>query len=281
MAADLTVGFVLGFMRKALSGRTDIEYGGCIEITLQLMADARVIDAPPDAKQYGLQATVHRDNPHLGRLLVEAFHYLLHNGLITRVPDPPNFPGKYNLNAFLVTVKGQEWAQGGDLIPEDVAGFMKGLNTSVPNLDSVIEQYVQEALVTYERRAYFAAAVMIGAASEKAVYLLAEALECATQDQQEKKRLANAMQKRGLPDLFKAVSSTLQRAKKLIPYPVQEGATEHMLSFFEAIRVQRNDAVHPAAANVTPDKVYLSIAAFPNACKKEHDLVDWLKANKI
>jgi hypothetical protein len=245
------------------------------------MADARVIDVPPDAKHSGLHGTVHRDNPHLGRLLVEAFHYLLHNGLITRVPDPPNFPGKYNLNAFLVTVKGQEWAQGGDLIPEDVAGFMKGLNTGVPNLDSVIKQYVQEALVTYERRAYFAAAVMIGAASEKAVYLLAEALECATQDQQEKKRLANAMQKRGLPDLFKAVSSTLQRAKKLIPYPVQEGATEHMLSFFEAIRVQRNDAVHPAAANVTPDKVYLSIAAFPNACKKVHDLVDWLKANKI
>jgi hypothetical protein len=197
------------------------------------------------------------------------------------VPDPPNFPGYASHNAFLVTLKGQEWAEGGDLIPEDVAGFMKGFKTIVPNLDSVIEQYVQEALVTYERRAYFAAAVMIGAASEKTVYLLAEALERATQDQQEKKRIANAMQRRGLPDLFKAVSSTLQRAKKLIPYSVQEGAAEHMLSFFEAIRVQRNDAVHPAAANVTSDKVYLSIAAFPNACKKVHDLVGWLKANKI
>jgi hypothetical protein len=245
------------------------------------MAGARVIVIPTDAQHSSLHLAIDRDNKHLSELLVEAFHYLLHNGLITKVPDPPNFPGYSNRNAFLVTLKGQEWAQGGDLIPEDVAGFMKGLNTGVPNLDSVIKQYVQEALVTYERRAYFAAAVMIGAASEKTVYLLAEALERATQDQQEKKRLANAMQRRGLPDLFKAVSSTLQRAKKLIPYPVQEGAAEHMLSFFEAIRVQRNDAVHPAAANVTPDKVYLSIAAFPNACKKVHDLVDWLKANRI
>ena len=281
MAADLTVGFVLGFMRKALSGRTDIAYDRCIDKTLQLMADARVIVVPRDAERSRMHLAIARDNKHLSELLVEAFHYVLHNGLITRAPDPPSFPGYASHNAFLVTLKGQEWAQGGDLIPEDVAGFMKGLNTSVPNLDGVIKQYVQEALVTYERRAYFAAAVMIGAASEKAVYLLAEALERATQDQQEKKRLANAMQRRGLPDLFKAVSSTLQRAKKLIPYPVQEGAAEHMLSFFEAIRVQRNDAVHPAAANVTPDKVYLSLAAFPNACKKVHDLVDWLKDNKI
>ncbi len=269
-------------MRKVLSGRREIKYGGCIDQTIRLMVGARVIDAPRDAERSGLHLAVDRDNKHLSELLVEAFHYLLHSGLITRAPHPPSFPaGPSTINSFLVTLKGQEWAQGGDLIPEDVAGFMKGFNTIVPNLDSVIEQYVQEALVTYERQAYFAAAVMIGAASEKAVYLLAEALERATQDQQEKKRIANAMQRRGLPDLFKAVSNTLQRAKKLIPYSVQEGAAEHMLSFFEAIRVQRNDAVHPAAANVTPDKVYLSIAAFPNACKKVHDLVDWLKANKI
>ena len=281
MAADLTVGFVLGFMRNALSGRPDIQYSGCIEKTLQLMADARVIDVPPDAKHSGLHGTVHRDNPHLGRLLVEAFHYLLHNGLITRVPDPPNFPGKYNLNAFLVTVKGQEWAQGGDLIPEDVAGFMKGLNTGVPNLESVIKQYVQEALVTYERRAYFAAAVMVGAAAEKAVYLLGEAFEGSIQDRQEKHRITDALQQRKLLKLFKCVSSALQRAKKKIPYPVQEGAAEHLLSFFEAIRVQRNDAVHPTGANVSPESVHLSIATFPRAYKKVHDLVDWLKANKI
>ena len=225
--------------------------------------------------------TVNRDYPVLSNIAAEACQYLLHNGFITRPPEVGTFPGNRNDNKFLVTQKGQEWASGNEPIPEDVAGFMRHLNTLIPKLDRVIELYVQEALITLERKAYFAAAVMIGAASEKAVYLLAQALEGSTRNLQEKKRIANARKDRGLQALLKATSTTLVRAKNLIPYPVQAGATEHLISFLESIRVQRNDAVHPVAGTVNPDTVRLSISAFPLACKKVHDLAGWLKAHRI
>ena len=43
---------------------------------------------------------------------------------------------------------------------------MKFLRAHVPTLDEVIGQYILEALTAFNREAYFAAAVMVGAASE-------------------------------------------------------------------------------------------------------------------
>jgi hypothetical protein len=74
---------------------------------------------------------------------------------------PPSFsPGRSSQQRWIVAV----------------AGYMKFLRGNVPILDDVIAQYMLEALEAFNREAYFAAAVMIGAASEKAVYLLAASL---------------------------------------------------------------------------------------------------------
>ena len=281
MPVQLDLWFVLNFMRKPLEGKDTINYGEFLKETYRHIVNAGVINEPRDAQSHNYIGKVNRDYPELSNIAAEACLYLLHNRFITRPPDEATFPGNRNDNKFLVTQKGKEWASGNEPIPEDAAGFMLHLQTLIPNLDRVIKQDVQEALITYKRQAYFAAAVMLGAASEKAVYLLAEALEGPTRNLQEKKRIANARKDRGLRALLKATSTTLLRAKKLIPHPVQEGAAEHLLSFFESIRVQRNDAVHPVAGTVNPDTVRLSISAFPLACKKVHDLAGWLKANRI
>ena len=59
----------------------------------------------------------------------------------------------------------------------------------MPSMDDVVEQYVTEALIAFERQAYFAAAVMLGAASEKALYILAEAMVDALKSQKAKQTL--------------------------------------------------------------------------------------------
>ena len=283
MPAQLDLGFVLNFMRKPLEGKDTINYGEFLKETYRHIVNAGVIIKPRDAQSHNYIGTVNRDYPLLSNIAAEACQHLLHNGFITRPPEVATFPGNRNDNEFLVTRKGKEWARGHEPIPEDVAGFMLHLETLIPKLDRVIKKYVQEALTTYERQAYFAAAVMIGAAAESAVYLLAAAMQKSLASKLEKSRLIKASNERRLPSLFKIISDNLERAKKkkLIPYSVHEGSDPHLRSFFEAIRVQRNDAVHPAAAKVKPDAVRLSILAFPLACKKVHDLVDWLEANKI
>lgn len=94
------------------------------------------------------------------------------DGIIVPRPEPPEFP---SFTRYLLTDFGKEWIKEQAVIPEDSQGYLTVLRQSIPKLDSVIEQYVNEALLTYNRCAFFAAAVMVGAASEKALYLLMEA----------------------------------------------------------------------------------------------------------
>jgi hypothetical protein len=73
-------------------------------------------------------------------------------------------PGDFNW--IFITKLGCEWAEGSDPSPEDQQGFFMALKGQVPQLDSDLEQYVQEAVMAYARGLFFASAVMIGAASE-------------------------------------------------------------------------------------------------------------------
>lgn len=149
--------------------------------------------------------------------------------------------------------------------------------TLVPNVDPVIGQYVEESLQTYNDGRLFASAVMIGAASEKAVYLLIEALRRAVSDSSEQRGIDNDLSQRGLPAMFKRLYNNIERARRQggMEPAIHEMAHAHLVSLQEAIRIQRNDAVHPRTARVAPVGVRLSLAAFPHACRKVYDLIAW------
>jgi hypothetical protein len=116
-----------------------------------------------------------------------------------------------------------EWADGEEFVPEDARLYMEVLRSLVPNLNDIIRQYIEESLVAYQRQAYFAAAVMLGAACEKAVYLLADAFLQSVQDPNEKKKLAEAMQRRSISRLFAGIQDLLTVKARMIPNDVTEG----------------------------------------------------------
>jgi hypothetical protein len=210
----------------------------------------------------------------------EAFFYLFHNGYTTPGPSD-NFLNHPNFSRYYVTKRGWEWFNGAEPFPEEADGYMKFLRKRVPSLDSVIEQYVTEALTAFERQAYFAAAVMLGAASEKALYVLAESILGALKDAKKHDKLKALLERRKLLELFEYVRDTTHDASKakLLPYSDSEGSATHLLSLYEAIRVQRNDAVHPMNATVSADSVRLLIQSFPYALNKSEELRAWFIAN--
>jgi len=207
----------------------------------------------------------------------EAFFYLFHNGYTT--PEPPNnFLNHPNFNRYYVTRRGLEWFNGVEPFPEEADGYMRFLCERVPNIDPIIRQYTVEALAAFERQAYFAAAVMLGAASEKALYLLAESVLCSFKDARKHEKLKALSDRRKLSELFEYVRNAIQDAakSKLLPYADSEGSTTHLMSLFEAIRMQRNDAVHPMNATVSADSVRLLIRSFPYSLSKSEELRAWL-----
>jgi hypothetical protein len=138
----------------------------------------------------------------------EAWFYLFRNGY-TAPAAPDNYLQAPNLFRVNVTQRGLAWFDGKEPIPEDAHSYMAVLRGLVPTLDPVIEQYVTESLVAFNREAYFAAAVMLGAASEKAIYLLAESLLDAFMDPKKREKLEALLKRRKLWDLLDTVSKLI------------------------------------------------------------------------
>jgi hypothetical protein len=207
----------------------------------------------------------------------EAFWFLARCGYISPVPRDDH-SGNLDLYRYNVTARGLTWFDGGEPLPEDISGYMKFICDRVPNIDAVVEQYVMEALIAFERQAYFASAVMLGAASEKALYILAAAMVDALKSQKARQALEQLLKGRALNPLFAFIRDTLERNRKLPNMPY-DGVSTHLMSLFEAIRTQRNDAVHPTIGQVSADSVRLLTASFPYALSKAEELRNWLVAN--
>ena len=158
--------------------------------------------------------------------------------------------------------------------------YLKG----IPGIDDIVLQYTSESLRTSDVDLLFASAVMLGAAADRLFYQVAEALALAQQDPTKKRRLEKLVSEaRNLPDLRAEVKKAIDAlpAKKEAPYITHPDNTASLFSLFDVIRLQRNDAVHPAICTVDRPTLYLLLASFPHVCKRACRLMDCLKANQI
>ena len=272
---EISLNDVLRAMRSALnslSGQPRFSFQELMVATMRELArEGRITESGED--YVGAWQRLRDINP-LSFLLIEGYQQILSLGHIVPWPNTPNSP---NINWYRATEKGRQWSLNLEPVPEGIDGFLAALNALVPTLDIVIRQYVEEAVVTYNRRAWFATAVMIGAASEKAVYLLIEELLAAVGSASERQAITKVIRERILPKMFEHINKVLirQRDSKRLPYSVHEGCDNYLLSLFEAIRVQRNEAVHPTIGEVTPESVRLILSVFPSARRKVYDLMEW------
>jgi hypothetical protein len=273
-----TVAWILPIVQREVKVRGNFEYRIFAQQLWQGLEKLKVegvVRTPPERAHIG---RLFQPIPQaLQNVAAEAFWFLVRCGYISPVPGDDS--NNLNLHGYTVTERGLAWFDSSEPLPEDVAGYMKFLHDRVHNMDAVIEQYVAEALIAFERQAYFAAAVMLGAASEKALYLLADAMLGALKSQTSKQKLQDLLKGRTLNPLFTFIRDAFDRNRRTpnIPY---DGAITHLMSMFEAVRTQRNDAVHPTTGQVSADSVRLLMASFPYALSKCEELRAWLVANR-
>jgi hypothetical protein len=158
----------------------------------------------------------------------------------------------------------------------DADGYIKYLDTLVPVMDPIVFQYTQESVRAFRARLWFGSAVMLGAASERTILLLLEAIRDKSQEL-EKAKLTKLLEQPRLSEIFKTVQARLSAEIKAgsLPYSVHQGCAEHLLSLFEMIRVHRNEAVHPAVAKVDRQKAFIALQTFPEALCVVERLRKW------
>lgn len=275
-----TLDWILPFVRQALKGTGNLEYSNFVNNVWLQLEKAQTAGVERHDFHSGQPGTFNWASApwELKNATNEAFFFLFRNGYI--IPQPPS---GVNLNhptfiRYDVTPRGHEWAEGNEPLPEDIAGYMKLLHQRVPNIDSVIDQYVAEAVRAFNEGLDFAAAVMLGAASEKALYLLADDTLGALKSQTSQKQLQKLMSERKLNPLLVFVRDALLRNKAKPGIPL-DGATTQLMALFDAIRTQRNDAVHPTTGQVSAASNRHLIASLPYALSKCEEMRDWLRAN--
>lgn len=163
--------------------------------------------------------------------------------------------------------------------PEEYASV---INSIVPAVDKVIKQYAIEGINCFRQRLFFASAVMFGAAAEKVILILLESIVRTETDHKTKAKMEKLLERPNLPEIFASIRDRLDSLikTKTIPYSVHEGSIEYLLSLFEMIRVQRNDAVHPDIGEVNKTKVFLVIQTFPGALEVTYRLIKWFNERK-
>jgi len=277
MPTEFDLPWILPYVRESLRGRGNFSFDGFADgvfAVLEKVGVGKGIEKRPLNMGYsGYTYNFEAADPDIRLAVTEAFYYLEQNRFILR-PPPTNAPAFVSTGQCQITKRGQQWANGVDPIPEDYNGYMKQFDAST---DAVVRQYISEALNTFIRGTYFASAVMIGAASEKAIYLLADSLVPVLRDTAKQATLTRRIGERKLERLFKFIEDTVVDGHDggTIPYNVMEGTTRHLLSLFEYIKVQRNDAIHPLNFQVSADSVRFSLNAFPLAFKKVEALRVW------
>ncbi len=281
MPTDFDLSWILPYVRESLRDRSYLNFDQFIDGVWTVLDRAGVgkgIEKPPITQGYtGRQYNHDAAHPDIRTAATEAFYYLEQNRFILQGPlqgPPTNATAFLPHGQFTITTRGQEWANGAEPLPEDYNGYMRQFDQTV---DPVVRQYVSESLNTFIRGTYFASAVMIGAASEKAIYLLAESFLPALSDPEKQRVLRTRLDARKLEQLLKFVEDIVVEGhkKRVIPFDVMGGTTRHLMSLFDSIRLQRNDAIHPMNFVVSADSVRFMLNVFPLAFKKVQALQLW------
>lgn len=266
-----------------LLGRVDHEQmNHVINEVEKLVVDRALFPSEDDCERRGINYRPYREKQlsPIDRLTLSEIIWDL---IQERVLTPGEHLADQGFPFFRLTEFGRSYISQAGPHFYDPQGYMEDLRNMVQNLDPVIEQYIFESLNCYRQQLFFASAVMIGAASEKAILLLLQAITNSMSNLNSKKKATQLLDRPNLPEIFDTINKTVNMLikAKSIPYSVHQGCTEHLKSLLEMIRVQRNDAIHPITGQVNRTKVFLSLQTIPVALESINRLIEWFGNNPI
>lgn len=169
--------------------------------------------------------------------------------------------------------------------PHDPDGSIARLKQKIPNIDSVIVEYLAESMRTLGQHCLLSSTITLGCASEQAMLLLIEKT-AASLKPTDKSRFESKFQKlysikqknEEYRKWFDAtISSRLKTDKGSDWITSMEKALNFLFDYFRTIR---NDAGHPTGKKVGQEEALGNITLFSPYLRQIYDLMSWLDANK-
>jgi hypothetical protein len=195
-------------------------------------------------------------------------------------------PGLDDANSTLpfirLTEYGRRCVEEDRLLPHDPDGYLREFQKFAPGTDATILEYLTESLQCYIHGLHKASAVMLGAASERAILLLIDSCADSIADEQTRERFKSDVDR--APSMFRKYEVFEKRfstVKSGMPKDLTNNVDSLLRGIFDLIRNSRNDAGHPASgAEVNRDAIYSHLKLFVPYCQRIYGLIGWFSTNK-
>ncbi len=155
--------------------------------------------------------------------------------------------------------------------PYDPDGFIAEFDRVVGGGDAVMRDYLVEAVRAFNANCFKSAAVMLGAASERAILQLHSTFEAAIKDPTKRAKFEKDSTGIAITRKYSTLKDRLDLmvAAKKLSHELTETVGNELPSAFHFIRRCRNDAGHPEIPTQTePDTVFLNIRVFTEYARR-------------
>jgi hypothetical protein len=176
---------------------------------------------------------------------------------------------------FTVTDHGWKVIHSTAPIPYDPDGYLTGLSKVAIGVHPTAIRYTEEALATFRAGCYLSSAVMLGAASERIFFDVAESMALSHTSPADEASFREKAQRRKMRDnLNKVIGWCRDKREQLDGAWKDEERVEVFNQLAHLIRHRRNDAGHPQDPPAAPsrDHMYASLVVWPDYCKWVYEL---------
>lgn len=203
----------------------------------------------------------------------DVIHEMISNHIFSPDAGGPNTSQFY---PFLrVTDFGWECIESEDWLSYDPEGYIKEVKARIPNIDQVVLRYLTEAIVAFNKELPLSSTFALGAASEKMILQLIEALGEAMKPPDKAKYL-KAIQDKGIAVKYKKFREEWESRKVTAVLSLDREVNNQIDGIFHFIRQNRNQAGHPTGGEYNKKALIANLQMFVEYGKSIQNVISRL-----
>jgi hypothetical protein len=176
------------------------------------------------------------------------------------------------------TERGKAVAAGHEFNPDDPNRYLERLLQATPSTSATVQQYLKEALKSYEQDCFLASAVMLGAAAEETTLGIASSFASWRGKTAEKFKKVLENPRQFYVYKLQEFEKQLAAAKGSIPRELSENLELNITTILQLIRLTRNDAGHPTGRRIDREDCHQNLVVYANAHQKLHRLKEFFES---
>ncbi len=191
--------------------------------------------------------------------------------------------GNYNGDTWpwlSLTEYGKKAINSNPPAPNDYTGYLRRVKNEIPQLDPIIETYLEESIRTFNINQLLSSTITLGCASEKALLILIDSFKQSFNDNSKAIAFSKKVEGKFIKTQFDEFDKAIRQILPQLPSELKGGYTTVLIGVFEWIRTNRNDAGHPTGQKIDKDTLFSHLQVFIRYCKYIYQLKSYLDKNK-